>query len=105
MNAQIQVAPSRLLFQNGADSFLVGVNGSRRGRLEILAEILLFCRKEENKTRIMYANNLNYDQLQNHLRFLNSRRLLTSENGKYVTTEKGFAFLKLFIGIHNLLSE
>ncbi len=79
------------------------LNGSRRDRIEIMAQILCCCHREKLFTKIMYANNLNYSQAQDCLRLLTSRQLLRMEGGKYVTTEKGFSFLELFEGIRNLL--
>jgi predicted transcriptional regulator len=104
LNVQIQAAPERLFFANANRRFGCCF-GSKRGRLETLAEILLFCRKGETMTKIMYGNNLNYTQLKNYLKVLTSRGLLKRENRKYAATEKGFAFLKLFMGIHDLFRE
>jgi len=35
-------------------------NNSRRGKFNIIAEILLFCEREKTKTNIIYNANLNY---------------------------------------------
>jgi len=45
-------------------------NSAKRGRMEIIAEILLFCDHNKAKTSIMYKTNLNYAQLQSQLKFL-----------------------------------
>jgi predicted transcriptional regulator len=105
LNAQIQVPPSELLMGKEQGKVWNAINGSKRGQIEIIAEILHSCLRGKAKTRIMYANNLNYAQLQNNLKLLTSRSLLMLKNGKYVTTEKGFVFLELFAGIRDILQN
>jgi predicted transcriptional regulator len=78
-------------------------NTSRRGRMEIMAEILLFCSQQKAKTKIMYNINLNYVQLKSHLRSLTVQGLLSINKGKYATTEKGYRFLSLFAELHDML--
>jgi predicted transcriptional regulator len=80
-------------------------NTSRRGRMEIMAEILLFCSQQKAKTKIMYKINLNYAQLKKHLKDLTTNGLLTKEMDKYTTTLKGYRFLELFVQLHDLLSH
>jgi predicted transcriptional regulator len=78
--------------------------GSRRGRLEIMAEILLFCTHQKAKTNIMYRINLNYTQLKSNLKFLTSQGLLNHNMGKYATTEKGYRYLELFAELNDILT-
>jgi predicted transcriptional regulator len=80
-------------------------NGTKRGRLEIIAEILLFCGQQKAKTSIMYKANLNYSQLKKHLKSLTTQGLLTHNKDKYVTTEKGYRFLELFSQLTDMLSS
>src|SRR3990170_6630064 len=80
-------------------------NGAKRGRLEIMAEILLFCCDRKTKTNIMYRTNLNYAQMQNHLKTLTKRGLLTVDKRNYITTEKGRRFAELFIELNELLKD
>jgi len=80
-------------------------SGAKRGRLEIIAEILLFCDRQKAKTSIMYNTNLNYGQMKRHLKDLTLKGLVTQSNGKYVTTEKGYRFLELFAQLNNLLND
>lgn len=81
------------------------VKGARRGRLDIIAEILLFCEQHKSKTSIMYNANLNYGQLKNQINALTSQGLLRKELNKYVTTEKGYRFLELFAQLNDLMDE
>ena len=80
-------------------------NGARRGRLEIIADILLFCDQQKAKTSIMYKTNLNYAQLKRHLKSLTSQGLLTHNRDKYATTEKGYRFLELFAQLNDILKS
>jgi len=72
--------------------------------MEIIAEILLFCDQQKAKTSIMYKTNLNYVQLQNQLKFLTAQGMLSYDMGKYATTEKGYRFLELFVGLYDILN-
>ncbi len=101
---QIQIPHFKLLLQQSQDNRSV-VKGSKRGQFDVMADVLLFCHKEKLKTRIMNETNLNHSQLQNYLKNLESRGLLTEVGWRYVTTEKGFRFLELFDGIHRILEE
>ena len=79
--------------------------GCRRGKYEIMAEILIFCASHRAKTSIMYKTNPNYMQLKTNLKFLTSQDLLMHYKGKYVTTEKGDRFLILFAQLTDMLSS
>src|SRR4030043_1625167 len=81
------------------------IKGQRRGKLDIIAEILLFCEHQKTKTSIMYNTNLNYGQLKNHMDSLTSQGLLAKKLNKYATTEKGYRFLELFAQLNDLLDE
>jgi predicted transcriptional regulator len=79
---------------------------SRRGKLDIKAEILIFCEQnEKTKTSIMYNTNLNYSQLKNQLVALTSQDLLAKKANKYLITEKGYRFLSLYAQLNDLLDE
>ncbi len=79
--------------------------GQRRGKMDIIAEILIFCEHQKTKTSIMYNTNLNYAQLKSHMDTLISQCMLTKYVNKYMTTEKGYRFLELFAQINDLLAE
>ena len=70
----------------------------RRGRFEIISEILTLCRTPTQKTHVLYKCNLSYDQLQKYLRFLVENDLLApfEKEGKsfYKTTKRGENFLE-----------
>jgi predicted transcriptional regulator len=110
LNAQLEMAPIELpsetklskLKQSKSWSF---ADGSKRGRLEIMAEILLYCCHQKAKTKIMYKTNLNYAQLKKHLWSLTSKGLLATNTEKYFTTQKGHRFLEIFAQLNDLLKN
>jgi predicted transcriptional regulator len=82
-----------------------GAKGARRAKLDIIAEILLYCEQKKTKTSIMYNTNLNYKQLKNHIDNLTAQGLVIKQTNKYLTTEKGYHFLELFVQINDLLDK
>lgn len=79
--------------------------GTRRGKLDITAEILMFCDQPKTKTSIMYNTNLNYAQLKRHMETLTTQRLLAKRTNKYLITEKGREFLELFLRLTHLVDD
>jgi predicted transcriptional regulator len=110
LNAQLQMAlieysgETKLvkLRQNNSWNFTMS---SKRGRLEIMAEILRFCDQQKAKTKIMYKTNLNYTQLKKYLRSLTSKGLLSTNANKYFTTQKGRRFLEIFAQLNDILKN
>ena len=81
------------------------VKGARRGKMDIMAEILLYCDQQKTKTSIMYNANLNYSQLKSQIHALTTQGLLQKKLNKYIITEKGTRFLELFAQLNDLLEE
>ena len=69
--------------------------GSKRDRVEIMAEILCLCSKPQSKTRVMYGTNLSWKMLQHYLAYMQDHELLEvkNESTKYVTTGRGKEFV------------
>ena len=70
--------------------------GTKRDRVEIMAEILELCSKPKTKTRVMYGTNLSWKMLQHYLAYMQEHELLEAQNDstKYVTTERGRDFVE-----------
>ena len=79
--------------------------GPKRGRWDIMAEILCYCNQQKTKTDIMYKVNLNYVQLKKHLAALTFQGLLTTNKNKFATTYKGYRFLELFVQLNDILDS
>ena len=81
----------------------------KRGRLEIIYEILFICRKPAQKTRVLYGCNLSYEQLSRYLKYLIDRGLLclVEKNQKklFQITEKGRKFLEGYESLNNIVEE
>jgi len=81
----------------------------KRGRLEIIYEILSICREPVQKTRVLYGCNLSYDQLSRYLKYLIARGLLrlVERDGKKLlqVTEKGRKFLEGYESLSNIVEE
>jgi predicted transcriptional regulator len=77
-----------------------------RSRSEIIAMILQSANKGATKTRIMYGAYLSYAQVKEYLEFLQSKDLLSYEEGTqlYRLTERGLRFLRAFDQISDMIS-
>ena len=80
---------------------------SRRGRFEIIHDILTLCLKPVQKTYIMYQANLSYTQLQKYLEYLVQTELLElksiEEDVLYLVTEKGLNLIENYKKLLNIL--
>jgi len=82
-------------------------DGRRRGKVEIIAEILMNVRKPAKKTQIMYECNLSFRQLRDYLRFVSGRGLVRANAGDgtvtYKITDAGRSFLNSYNNMARLL--
>ena len=69
---------------------------THRSKFEITAEILQNCLLPRGKTYIMYRGNMSFAQTNAYLSLLTSQGLLSKENGKYETREKGRRFISAY---------
>ena len=81
--------------------------GSKRDRVEIMAEILCLCTKAQSKTRIMYGKNLSWKMLQHYLSYMQEHGLLKNkdESTKYIATDKGREFVSKWKELKNFLES
>ena len=80
---------------------------TRRAHLEIISEILSFCMKPKNKTKVMSHSNMSWKGFKKYLLMLESNGLLQGHNNpaKYSTTPKGMEFIKKWKEINELLKS
>ena len=82
----------------------------KRGRLEIVYEILSVCRRPSKKTNILYRCNLSYEQLLKYLSYLISHDLLGSFEKEragifFQVTDKGRRFLEGYEILRNIVEK
>lgn len=77
----------------------------KRGRIEIMAQILALCIEAKRKTRIMYQTNLSYAQLKAYIALLTSKNLLDHHLDSYVTTDRGYRFLEAMAQLNDVLED
>ncbi|RLI79808.1 hypothetical protein DRP04_08810 [Archaeoglobales archaeon] len=78
----------------------------RRTKLDIIADILEFCRVGRLKTQIMYQARMSFKQLENYLKFLLRTSLIEKydeEREIYRTTLKGRKFLASYKQLKKVL--
>ena len=66
----------------------------RRGRFEILLDVLSVARHGARKTEIVYKANLNFARIDNYLNYLVDKALIEKSGAFYRTTERGNEFLR-----------
>ncbi len=79
--------------------------GSKRDRVEIMADILDLCSEPKTKTHVMYGTNLSWKMLQHYLFELQSRKFLEvhGKSKKFETTKKGLEFVEKWKELRELL--
>ncbi len=80
-------------------------NRLRRDRLQIFAEILSLCQKQQVKTGIMYQLGTSYNSLQNYITQLQAYGLLKFDGTakRYKTTAKGKTYINNWSELQKLL--
>ena len=66
----------------------------RRGKLEIIADVLSVARRGAKKTAIAHNANVNFNRVENYLLYLEEKGLMEHTSREYKTTEKGKEFLR-----------
>ncbi len=74
----------------------------RRGRLEIMVDILSTAREGVRKTEMVYKANLNFNRAERYIPFLEERGLMEISGAVFKTTEKGGDFLREYQTINEL---
>ena len=71
------------------------------GKVDIAAAILDFGLKAISAKSLKEKTGLGTEELEGHLKLLESRGLATITEGKIVTTKRGIQFLDLYSSIHS----
>lgn len=66
----------------------------KRSRIDIIIDVLDVAKMGVNKTGLVYKANLNFELANNYLEILQNQRLVEKRLDKYITTDKGKAFLQ-----------
>ena len=74
----------------------------RRGKLEIMVEILAICTEGALKTEIVYKANLNFKRVGTYIPFLEKRHLIERSGPNFRTTDKGKEFLDNYYKVKEL---
>ncbi len=74
----------------------------RRNDIDICADILKIARVGAKKTHLVYKANLKFEIVKKYLSRLSENRLISSENGHYITTEEGVKFLDTYQEFANM---
>ncbi len=63
----------------------------KRGKIQIIGEVLQLCKEPKSKTQIVYDVNLNFKTVDYYLNLLIKNVLLKKIGDKYCTSERGRA--------------
>jgi predicted transcriptional regulator len=77
---------------------------ARRGKLEIIVDILTVCKDGALKTETVYKANLNFKRVDKYIPFLENRNLLEHSDNIYRTTDKGKEFLDNYYNMKELFT-
>ena len=75
------------------------MGNNRRGKFEIIAEMLSIAKSEVGKTALLYGANLNHSRVNRYLDLLKQKGFIQKIHRsatKYKTTEKGIQFLEQY---------
>jgi predicted transcriptional regulator len=75
----------------------------RRGKIELVIDILSVALDGARKTEIVYKANLNFTRIDRYIPFLEDRGLMENSGPIYKTTEKGKEFLREYEKMEELL--
>ena len=76
---------------------------ARRGKMDILADILRAAEKGGNKTRIVYGANLNFTLFKEYLKTLMEKGLIEKNGKKYYTTDLGMDYLRTYTYLQEMM--
>lgn len=78
---------------------------SRRGKLDIIADILTAANRGSKKTKLVYATNTNFVLMKEYLQMLEKRGLVLEYDAMIYTTDAGKEYLLYYDGLTQLLNN
>ena len=78
---------------------------ARRGRLDIIADILRTANRGSKKTRLVYETNTNFVLMKEYLELLEKRGLIILYDAKVYTTDAGNEYLLYYDELVQLLKN
>jgi len=85
--------------------FLYHPKMARRGRLDIIADILRTANRGSKKTRLVYETNTNFVLMKDYLELLEKRGLILLYDAKVYTTDAGNEYLLYYDELVQLLKN
>ena len=76
---------------------------ARRGKVDIIADILKAAKGGSKRTRVVYETNLNFTIFQEYLDVLVERGLIERFNGQVYTTDMGFEYIRIYDDLYELM--
>jgi len=76
---------------------------ARRGKIDIIADILKVAKGGSKRTRVVYETNLNFTIFQKYLDVLVERGLIENFNGQVYTTDRGFEYIRIYDDLYELM--
>ena len=78
---------------------------ARRGRLDIIADILRTANRGSKKTRLVYETNTNFVLMKDYLELLEKRGLILEYDAKVYSTDAGNEYLLYYDELMQLLKN
>ena len=78
---------------------------ARRGRLDIIADILRTANRGSKKTRLVYETNTNFVLMKEYLELLEKRGLILEYDAKVYSTDAGNEYLLYYDELMQLLKN
>lgn len=75
----------------------------RRGKVDIIADILKAAKGGSKRTRVVYETNLNFTLFQEYLDLLVERGLIERFSGQVYTTDRGLEYTRIYDDLYELM--
>ena len=76
---------------------------ARRGKVDIIADILKVAKGGSKRTRVVYETNLNFTIFKEYLDVLVERGLIERFDGQVYTTDRGLEYIRIYDDLYELM--